>query len=105
MPKQTKGGTEMHCPFCKQVSVCKGLPISEIEPADPTPRQEIDGIKYFKRYRQCLNCDVHFETAEVSQSLIFELYALRKLVSDLKEKIQSETEPYSRTYDRTPMKP
>lgn len=95
----------MYCPFCKRISVCKGLPIGEIELVDPTPRQEIGGIKYFKRYRKCLNCDVHFETAEISESLVFELAALRELVKDLKEKLHSETDRYLRTYDRTPEKP
>ncbi len=98
MPKQTRGGTEMYCPYCKQISICKGLPISEIEPADPTPRQEFSGIKYFKRYRKCLNCDAHFETAEVDEDLVLELSSLRQLVYELKEKIHSETDRYLKEY-------
>jgi len=41
-------------------------------------------VHFFRRFRECTNCEEHFETSEVEARFLDELVALREALSDIK---------------------
>ena len=95
MPKRATGGTEMYCPTCKKITVCKARPIAEFEGCYPDQRGRLGGVHYFKRYRECLSCEDVFETAEIPETLVTELVGLRALIMDLQNRLNDYTNIYA----------
>lgn len=84
MPKD--GGTKMYCPNCKQIQVCQAVPRSSVglESAQRILFLEHSDIQWFRRVRQCLECDHVFVTAEVNETFLDELVELRAALGNIK---------------------
>jgi len=85
----TKGGTDMFCPSCQQVTTCKAVPAAQVtyEPSDYAQRRHYlkhDDINWFQRGRECLSCGHQFVTAEVDIGFLDELVELRGALSEIK---------------------
>lgn len=85
----TKGGTDMHCPSCKQVTTCKAVPAAQVtyDPSDYGQRKyytKHDDIQFFQRGRECLSCGHEFVSAEVDLAFLQELVELRDALSAIK---------------------
>ncbi len=85
----TKGGTDMFCPSCKQVTTCKAIPAAQVtyDPSDYGQRKyytKHEDINWFQRGRECLSCDHQFVTAEVDIEFLEELVELRGALSTIK---------------------
>lgn len=85
----TKGGTDMFCPACKQVTTCKAIPAAQVtyDPSDYGQRKyytKHEDIHWFQRGRVCLSCGHEFVTAEVDIEFLEELVELRGALSTIK---------------------
>ncbi len=85
----TKGGTDMFCPSCKQVTTCKAVPAAQVtyDPSDYGQRKYYTkhaDINWFQRGRECLSCGHEFVTAEVDIEFLEELVELRGALSTIK---------------------
>ena len=85
----TKGGTDMYCPSCKEVTTCKAVPAALVtyNPSDYGQRKyytKHDDIQFFQRGRECLSCGHDFVSAEVDLLFLEELVELRGALSDIK---------------------
>ena len=103
----TYGGTNIFCPFCKDVQVCSsvyksGEPIGMVshirgyKKPDKLDLEyfslEPDEIAYFRRWRKCKACGNEFSTAEIFEEeltpLDYGLYRalLKKLSKDVNDR-------------------
>lgn len=85
----SKGGTDMFCPSCKQVTTCKAVPAAQFtyDPSDYGQRKyytKHEDINWFQRGRECLSCGHEFVTAEVDIEFLEELVELRDALSTIK---------------------
>ena len=85
----SKGGTDMHCPACKEVTTCRAVPAAQVtyDPSDYGQRKyyiEHDDIHFFQRGRECLGCGHEFVSAEVDLGFLQELVELRDALSAIK---------------------
>ncbi|WP_137895044.1 hypothetical protein [Ramlibacter sp. 2FC] len=85
----TKGGTDMYCPSCKEVTTCKAVPAAQVtyNPSDYGQRKyyiKHDDIQFFQRGRECLSCGHEFVSAEVDLQFLEELVELRDALSEIK---------------------
>ena len=85
----TKGGTDMYCPSCKEVTTCKAVPAAQVtyNPSDYGQRKYYsthNDIQIFQRGRECLSCRNEFVSAEVDLQFLEELVELRGALTDLK---------------------
>ena len=85
----TKGGTDMFCPSCKQVTTCRAVPAAKVtyDPSDYGQRKyytKHEDINWFQRGRECLSCAYEFVTAEVDIEFLEELVELRGALSTIK---------------------
>ena len=78
--RTAQGGTQIHCPYCKEVRIC-----SAVSPSlyGESSNQRIYFVKHtdvqiFRRCRFCLTCEQTFLTAEVDEDLLNELVQLRE---------------------------
>lgn len=90
----TKGGTDMFCPSCKQVTTCKAIPAAQVtyDPIDYVQRRyytKHEDINWFQRGRECLSCGHEFVTAEVNIDFLEELVELRGALSTIKENAEA----------------
>ena len=90
--KVKKGGTDLWCPTCKKITVCKGINPSYVakESGQHWCRSDHNDINWFRRGRECLTCDDQFLTAEVNEGFLTELVRLR----DALKLIKANTEKY-----------
>lgn len=84
-----KGGTDMFCPSCKQVTTCKAIPAAQVtyDSSDYGQRKyytKHEDINWFQRGRECLSCGHEFVTAEVDIEFLEELVELRGALSTIK---------------------
>ncbi|WP_300464464.1 hypothetical protein [Desulfobacula sp.] len=83
------GGTKMYCPKCKEIRVCKAIPINDIDweqkNAQRWYRKDHPDINWFRRGRECLECEHHFITSEINEKYIDELVELRNALADIKK--------------------
>ena len=89
-----KGGTDMYCPSCKQITTCKACPAAQItlDPKDYGQRMHYtknQDINWFQRGRECLSCHHDFITAEVDIEFLEELVQLRDALSSIKSNAES----------------
>jgi formate hydrogenlyase subunit 6/NADH:ubiquinone oxidoreductase subunit I len=99
------GGTQMHCPHCKKICVCKAIPLNEIGRKVSQRWHKIDhpDINWFRRGRQCLTCYEYFVTSEVNEKFINELVELRDALFEIKknsEKYIGESKQASETLEK-----
>ncbi len=85
----SKGGTDMWCPGCKDITTCKAVPAAQVtyDPADYTQRRyytKHSDIQFFQRGRECLSCGHEFVSAEVDLGFLEELVELRNALSAIK---------------------
>jgi transcriptional regulator NrdR family protein len=80
-----RGGTKMHCRFCRDLTVCASLPYDRGEQIDRL--SDID-LWYFARLRECQKCGNQFETIEVNSLWINDIEAeIWSLKADLEERV------------------
>ena len=90
----SKGGTDMYCPGCEEISTCQAVPAAQItfDSEDYCQRWshgEHEDINWFQRGRICLNCEHEFITAEVDKVFLTELVELRDALADIKENAEN----------------
>jgi hypothetical protein len=90
----SKGGTDMFCPSCKQITTCKAFPAAQItlNPSDYGQRMHYtkhNDINWFQRGRGCLSCGHDFVTSEVDIEFLEELVELRDALSSLKSNAEA----------------
>jgi hypothetical protein len=81
------GGTKMYCPHCKSIQVCMAISPSEVgkKSARRWYRTDHPDINWFRRGRQCLECQKKFVSSEVNEDFIDELVELRDALKNIKE--------------------
>jgi transcriptional regulator NrdR family protein len=82
-----KGGTQMHCPKCKCIRVCRAIPTNEVGKKSGQRWYKTDhpDINWFRRGRQCLKCSHRFLTSEINEKYLDELVELREALSNIKK--------------------
>jgi hypothetical protein len=90
----SKGGTDMYCPYCKEVATCKAVPAAKVtaDASDYTQRKyytEHKDIHFFQRGRECLACGNEFVSAEVDLGFLEELTDLRDALSTIKSNAEA----------------
>lgn len=85
----TKGGTDMYCPSCKDITTCKAVPAAQVTYNSSDYGQLMyfpkhDDIQFFQRGRECLRCRHGFVSAEVDLAFLEELVQLRGALSAIK---------------------
>jgi hypothetical protein len=98
-------GTQMYCPYCEDITVCKGLGPSQVgkESGQRWYRADHPDIQWFRRGRLCKDCGNKFITAEVDEDFLDELVELRNALSDIKrnaEQYATESASASKSLDR-----
>jgi len=93
------GGTQMHCPKCKKIRVCKAIPLNEIghKVGQRWYKTDHPDINWFRRGRQCLTCYNCFVTSEVNEKFINELVELRDALSEIKKHSEQYIEESKQT--------
>jgi hypothetical protein len=92
--RKTQGGTQMYCPFCGEITVCKGLGPAKagLDASQRVYRPDHPDLQWFRRARRCQDCEETFVTAEVDEDFLGELVELRNALAQIKE----NAEQYSR---------
>src|ERR1019366_5567456 len=89
MSRDSLGGTEMWCPGCKRITVCKAIPIPTgictLRPGRRWARKDHPDMQWFRRARQCQTCWHWHITAEVGEKFIDELCKLRDTLAEIKK--------------------
>lgn len=90
------GGTQMNCPDCGTVRVCKAVPTTDVvwglESGQRWRRLGHDDLSYFRRGRRCLTCGHSWLSVEILESQLDELVELREALADLKENAEAYSE-------------
>jgi hypothetical protein len=100
-----RGGTQMWCPECESIQVCRAIPAANVtfDTDDYQQRRYFsrhDDVHFFQRGRECLECGHEFVTGEVRLSFLNELTELRDALADLKkhaEQYSEESQQASKT--------
>lgn len=81
----SQGGTQIYCPACKEIQVCRAVNPSEIayESGQRWENLRHPDIQWFRRGRVCLACRHEFLTAEIEEDLLTELVKLREALADI----------------------
>lgn len=84
----------MYCPYCTKITVCAGLSPQRagLIASQRVYRPDHPDLQWFRRARQCQNCNETFVTAEVDEDFLDELVDLRNALADIKR----HAEQYSR---------
>ncbi len=90
----SKGGTDMFCSSCKEVTTCKAVPVPQVTGDSNDYGQRMyykkhDDINWFQRGRECLLCGHEFVTAEVDIEFLEELTDLRDALKEIKENAEA----------------
>ena len=80
------GGTKMYCPSCEEIQVCQAIPPSSVglESSQRIGFTDHTDIQWFRRVRQCLDCNNVFISAEVNETFLDELVELRSALGKIK---------------------
>lgn len=75
-----RGGTQLYCPNCKEVTVCRAVSPTKLGEAKAQRwyRTNHVDVQWFRRARECLACQHGFLTAELEEAFIQELCDLRE---------------------------
>ena len=92
----TKGGTDMYCPKCKEITTCKAIPGADVtqDASDYNQRKfftKHSDIQFFQRGRVCLSCGFKFKSGEISMNFLEELVELRVALADIKRNAEIYT--------------
>lgn len=85
------GGTQMWCPTCDEIRVCKAIPttILGMESGQRWHRIDHEDLSWFRRGRQCLQCGDQWLTSEIREDFLDELVELRNALADLKSNAEA----------------
>jgi len=87
-------GTQMYCTKCKEITVCKAIPLSHI--GLKSSQQLYDGnhtdLQWFRRARECQRCNEVFVTSEIPETFLTELTELRNTIVDIKKNAKNAKE-------------
>lgn len=91
--RTAQGGTQIYCPQCERVRVCKAINPSYIayESGQRWSRTDHTDINWFRRGRECLICGHEFLTAELDENFVTELVELRDALSEIKRNAEAYT--------------
>lgn len=80
------GGTQMWCPNCLNIMVCKAINPSHLAGASGQrwARTDHTDVNWFRRGRMCLICYHEFMTAELDEQFVDELVQLRDALGTIK---------------------
>lgn len=82
------GGTQLYCPRCKAIRVCKGVSTREVRPGIKAGQRwrkiGHDDLHFFRRGRRCQTCYRSWLSVEILESQLNELVELREALADLK---------------------
>lgn len=106
--KVSKGGTDMWCPKCNEITTCKAIPGASVTwDADDYAQRRYHtahtDLNWFQRGRQCLSCEHRFLTGEARLQFLFELVELRDALTEIKQNAEqyvSESKKASRSLER-----
>jgi hypothetical protein len=89
--RYAQGGTQLWCPECGKVTVCKAVSPSSLgfESGQRFYKTDHTDIQWFRRGRECLTCKEEFLTAELPEDFVDELVKLRDALSEIKENAES----------------
>lgn len=92
----SKGGTDMYCPVCDDITTCKAVPAAQVTGKSGGHAQRMfyekhPDIQFFRRGRECLSCGHEFLTAEVDLDFLEELINLREALSSIKKNAEAYT--------------
>ena len=84
-----KGGTDMYCPVCEEITTCKAIPAAQVTENSNDYAQRMyftkhSDIHFFQRGRSCLSCGHEFVSAELNKAFLDELIELRDALSVIK---------------------
>ncbi len=104
MSRETTGGTEMWCPNCERLTICKGISPRETNYKLESGRRFVSAVyedlQWFRRGRRCLDCENEFITSEIREDFVNELVELREALGEIKknaEKYIKESESASKS--------
>ena len=82
----TRTAAQIWCPNCKEIHPCYSVNASDVGETGGRRffKSEANDVNFFRRFRQCTNCDEHFETSEVEARFLDELVQLRRALADIK---------------------
>lgn len=85
----SKGGTDMYCPGCKQITTCKAVSPAKVtyDSSDHAQRKYYTkhaDIHFFQRGRECLECGHSFVSGEANLGFLQELVELRDALREIK---------------------
>lgn len=80
------GGTQLWCPKCRSIKVCKVLWYDNFSKGNFT-HPEFPDFHFRTRPRECNSCGHHFYTYEINATAIDELISLWKLMVEIKQSI------------------
>ncbi len=101
------GGPNMWCPNCKKVTNCKAMPLYKFGKSSSRNWRinSNSDIIWFRRIRQCQECNESFTSAETEEALLSELFELRtRVASKNKESVSKalHNSPWLKGTDEIP---
>jgi hypothetical protein len=98
------GGTQIYCPDCRSVQVCKAIPATEVGKTSGQRwiRQDHQDVQWFRCGRRC-PVGHKFLTVEIDEGFLDELVALRNALANIKadaEQYVRESTAASQSLDR-----
>lgn len=93
------GGTNLYCPYCKEITVCKVIPPREFgqKPEQRWYFEKHPDVHGFRRVRICLSCNFRFVTSEVHEDFLNELVQLRNSLGSVRKNINKYSNEASQT--------
>ena len=84
--QSSKGGTEMWCPQCEELTICAAIPNAELGliSSQRIYKTNEPDLNWFRRSRECQDCYHEFVTAEIEEKFIDELCMMRKALADIR---------------------
>lgn len=86
----TRSAAQMWCPKCEDYCACKSINPSlfGVQSGNRLFIIKHDDLKFFRRFRQCVECGDEFETAEIEAKFVHELSELRDSLAALRAQLQ-----------------
>lgn len=93
-----QGGTKKWCPHCEETTVCKAVNPSTLgyESGQRWYRTKHTDVIWFRRGLICQECASEWLTAEIEESFLDELIALRDALKDVKDHAEQYIEESSK---------
>ena len=86
-----QGGTQIYCPNCKTVTVCKAVTPSSAgyDSGQRFHKTTHLDVSWFRRIRICKECEEDFPTAELDERFVDELVELRDALAEIKQSAEA----------------